>query len=70
MPWCLKVFKNDLIVGCSTGEVKIFECQFGTGTQTLKTHKADIKCMETSKNGVIFLAQIYATGLDSRIAFI
>ena len=43
-----------MVVGCSDGQVKIFEIKFGTGIKTLKTHQADIKCMTSSEKAVNF----------------
>jgi len=63
--WKLLSIKNDdvIAVASSTGTISFFETKFGTLRSELKTHDADILCLETNESQSV----IYATGLDSKI---
>lgn len=60
----LSVRQDDtLVVASSQGVISFFETKYGTLRSELKTHEADILCLESNdKTGII-----YATGLDSKV---
>jgi len=63
--WKVLSIRNEdcIVVGSSKGTISFFETKFGTLRSELKTHEADVLCLEINANHSI----IYATGLDSKI---
>ena len=67
MDWKIRHIKGNIVIaGTSTGSVMLFEGNYGTLVSNIKSHEADIKCLEYD----VFHNLIYASGMDSKITII
>ncbi|KAL4462106.1 hypothetical protein ABPG74_000951 [Tetrahymena malaccensis] len=62
--WRIQSMKdNQLVVGCSDGQIRIFETRFGTVLRSFRKHEADVMTLAYNQSKECF----YASGADSKI---
>eukprot|EP00659_Diplonema_papillatum_P011884 gene11884-18325_t len=62
LPWCIIEVESSVLVGTSTGEIKVLDPHTGLLLQSLRTHKSDILCLSKVDDTV------YASGVDNILA--
>ena len=61
--WRMLCIANNLVLGCSNGNINFYETKFGTLMKNVNFHQADILCLCSNSKG----NAVYASGSDSRV---